>query len=157
MAPPAACAVTASAVTLGGAEVAVPQDLAERSLLVATFRRAANDGAREWRSRLDEDPRFEGWSSYSVIVLAGAPGLVRRLVARSVRREVPEDRHESFLLVNEDAESWRTLVGSFGDGDEDGAEAVFVVRIENGQVCARHRGPVSDRALNELLGAACPP
>ncbi|MCY3926891.1 MAG: hypothetical protein OXG81_01305 [Acidobacteria bacterium] len=144
----------ARAVTLAGRPILAPADLGRRSVLVASFHRAANGSARAWRAALEDDPRAAEWSPYTVIVLDGAPEMIRRFVVRAVRGEVPEDRHGSFLIVEENSDAWRALVGSSGDG-ENRKDAVFVVRLENGSVCARVRGVVSAEALDELFSAAC--
>ena len=140
--------------TLAGEEITAPDDLEARSLLVVSFRRAANAGARDWRSALDDAPAADGWSVYSVVVLEGAPGFVRRMVARTLRGEVEAARHGSYLVVEEGADAWRTLAGSDGEA-EDREDAVFVARLEDGKVCGRYRGPVSGAALTDLLGASC--
>ena len=142
------------AVTLDGREVAAPGGLAPRSLLVMSFHRAANGSARTWRSALDGDPRAEERSVYTVVVLDGAPEMIRRFVVRSLRGDVPADRHGSFLIVEEGADAWRTLANSDGAA-EDRSDAVFVARLEGGQVCARYRGVVSASALDGLFDAAC--
>ena len=142
------------AVTLAGNEVAAPADLGARSLLVVSFHRVANGGAREWRRVLDDDPRVDASSVYTVIVLEGAPGFVRRMVVRALRGDVPAARQDSFLIVEEGADGWRELAGSNGE-EEDRADAVFVVRLENGEVCGRYRGLASADALDDLLSASC--
>ncbi len=144
------------AVTLDGREVAGLVGLAPRSLFVASFHRAANGSGRAWRAALDEDDRTGGWSVYSVVVLEGAPRMIRRLVVRGLRGEAPAERHGSFLVVEEGADAWRALAGSEGVG-EDQEDAVFVVRLESGQVCARYRGLVSAAALDRLFSAPCGP
>lgn len=142
------------AVTLAGNEVEAMDDLGARSLLVVSFHRVANGGAREWRRALDDDPRVDGWSVYTVVVLEGAPGFVRRMVVRALRGDVPAARQDSFLVVEEGADAWRELAGSDGE-EENQAEAVFVVRLEDGEVCARYRGLASGTALTDLLSASC--
>ena len=142
------------AVTLAGDEVAATEDLGARSLLVVTFHRVANGGAREWRRVLDDDRRTEGWSVYTVVVLEGAPAFVRRMVVRALRGDVPVARQDSFLVVEEGADAWRELAGSNGE-EEDRVDAVFVVRLENGEVCGRYRGLGSGVALSDLLSASC--
>ena len=144
----------ARAVTLAGRDIRAPADLDQRALLVASFHRSANGSARAWRGALEEDTRAANWSAYTVIVLDGAPELIRRFVVRGVRAEVPEDRRGSFLVVEEGSDPWRTLVGSDGE-EEDRNDAVFVARLEDGAVCARVRGVVSAEALDELFGAVC--
>ncbi|MYF04059.1 MAG: hypothetical protein F4230_03455, partial [Holophagales bacterium] len=53
------------AVTLAGNEIEATNDLGTRSLLIVSFHRVANGGAREWRRLLDDDPRVDGWSVYT--------------------------------------------------------------------------------------------
>ena len=142
------------AVTLDGSEVAGLDGLASRSFLVASFSRSANGSGRAWRAALDEDERTGAWSVYSVVVLEGAPRMIRRLVVRGLRGEVPAERQSSFLVVEEGADAWRALAGS-GGAAEDQEDAVFVVRLEGGKVCARYRGLVSAAALDRLFSAAC--
>ena len=142
------------AVTLTGNAIAAPEDLGARSILVLSFRRAANAGAREWRAAVDGDPRTEGWSVYNVVVLEGAPEFIRRMVVRALRGDVPASRQDSFLVVEEGAQAWRELAGSNGE-EEDRADAVFVVRLEDGEICRRYRGLVSSEALDDLLSASC--
>lgn len=142
------------AVTLAGNEIEATNDLGTRSLLIVSFHRVANGGAREWRRLLDDDPRVDGWSVYTVVVLEGAPAFVRRMVVRALRGDVPAARQDSFLVVEEGADAWRALGGSDGE-DENQAEAVFVVRLEDGEICARYRGLASGAALADLLSASC--
>ncbi len=143
------------AVTLAGEEVSAA-DLGPRSLLVVSFHRAANAGAREWRSALDDEPRAAGWSTYSVVVLEGAPGFIRRMIVRTLRGEVADARHGSYLVVEDGAGAWRELAGSDGEG-EDRADAVFVLRLEAGKICGRYRGLVSGAAVADLLDTPCRP
>ena len=144
------------AVTLDGREVAVPGGLAGCSLLVMSFHRAANGSARAWRSALDEDPRAADWSVYTVVVLEGAPQMIRRFVVRGLRGDVPAERQGSFLVVEEGADAWRALAGSKGEAEDEEA-AVFVARLEDGKVCTRYRGLVSATALDRLFSAPCGP
>ena len=153
---PAGAAGTPRAVTLDGREVAAPEGLAPRTLLVMSFHRAANGSARGWRSALDEEARAAEWSVYTVVVLEGAPQMIRRFVVRGLRGDVPADRHGSFLVVEEGADAWRVLAGSDGEA-EDQNDAVFVARLEGGKVCTRYRGLVSAAALDRLFSAPCGP
>ncbi len=142
------------AVTLAGNEVQATEELGARSVIVVSFHRVANRGAKEWRRVLDDDPRVDGWSVYTVVVLEGAPGFVRRMVVRALRADVPAARQDSFLVVEEGGDAWRDLAGSNGE-EESRPEAVFVIRLEDGAACRRYRGLASATALERLLGAPC--
>ena len=147
---------TPRAVTLDGREVVAPEGLAPRTLLVMSFHRAANGSARGWRRALDEEARAAEWSVYTVVVLEGAPQMIRRFVVRGLRGDVPAERQGTFLVVEEGADAWRVLAGSDGEA-EDRDDAVFVARLEDGKVCARVRGLVSAEALDRLFSASCGP
>ena len=132
--------------TLTGTEVALLPRTFASAYLVVGFSRASNEQTRAWGKRLEASGEAP---VYRVVVLAGAPGFVRRMVARGIRGSVPEATHESFYLVDEKADAWRELV----DFDDEGA--AYVLRLNgDGGVCARHQGEVTDAALAKLA-AGC--
>ncbi len=132
--------------TLTGTDVALlPHSFAGAHLVVG-FSRASNEQTRAWGERLEASGEAP---VYRVVVLAGAPGFVRRMVARGIRGSFPEAKHEFFYLVDEKADAWRELVGF------DNEDAAYVLRLDgDGRVCARHQGEVTDAALAKLA-AGC--
>ena len=149
----AASAVPAglAAKTLTNADVAVPDDLPAGALLIVGFSRGSNAQTEPWRKRVDADAALEPLA-YSVLVLEGAPRWVRGLIVRGVRRAVPEEQHDSVLVVTQDGDAWRAWVGF----EAESQDAAYVLRIDGlGGTCFRYVGAVSDDALLAGRNADC--
>ena len=137
--------------TLADADIAVPEDLPAGALLIVGFSRGSNAQTEPWRKRVDADAELAPLA-YSVLVLEGAPRWVRGLIVRGVRRAVPEDQHESVLVVTQDGDAWRAWVGF----EPESQDAAYVVRLDGlGGTCFRHVGAVSDDALLASRDAPC--
>lgn len=126
------------------------------ALLVIGFSRESNAEARDWSRRLaaalDAAPTpADRLPLFNIVVLAGAPRLVRSLVRRSMRSAIPEQQHGMFFTAEDDAEYWRSLAAVTDD------DVAYVLRVDpSGRVCGRHQGAVTDQALAVLLDVACP-
>ena len=143
--------------SLVGADTAIEPHPFNGALLVIGFSRESNQEARAWDERLSHEvnQRATGTAEripiYNVVVLAGAPRLVRGMVRRLMKGAIPEARHASYYIVEEQAEHWRALASAADEG------AAYVLRIDPaGRVCDRHKGPVTDHALASLLSRRCP-
>ena len=145
---------------LVGADTAIEPHPVNGALLVIGFSRESNQEARAWDERLSHEmnnpakPAAERLPIYNVVVLAGAPRLVRGMVRRLMKGAIPKPRHASYYIVEEQAEVWRALAGVAREPDEGVA---YVLRIDPaGRVCDRQQGPVTDHALASLLTRRCP-
>ena len=145
---------------LAGADTAIEPHPVNGALLVIGFSRESNQEARAWDERLSHEMNnpdtvaAERLPIYNVVVLAGAPRLVRSLVRRLMKGAIPKAKHATYYIVEEHAEYWRALAGVAREPDEG---AAYVLRIDPaGRVCGRHRGPVNDHALASLLTGRCP-
>lgn len=137
--------------TLADTDVSVPGDLPPGALLIVGFSRGSNDQTEPWRKRVDADAELAPLA-YSVLVLEGAPRWVRGLIVRGVRRAVPEEQHDSVLVVRKDGDAWRAWVG-FEAAAED---AAYVLRLDDGgEACFRYVGAVSEDALIASRDADC--
>lgn len=149
----AALAVPAGllAKTLTDRDVAAPDDLPPGALLIVGFSRESNAQTEPWRKRVDADAELAPLA-YSVLVLEGAPRWVRGLIVRGVRRAVPEERHDSVLVVTKDGDAWRAWVGF----EETSQDAAYVLRLDGGGgTCFRHVGAVSEDVLLASRDADC--
>ena len=136
--------------TASDREFSVAADLPPGALLVVGFTRASNDQTRPWRERFEAQDGTP--PVYVSLVLASAPRWVRGLAVRSIRGTLPEDRHDSVLIVTQGEDAWRALVG-FAATAEDSA---YVVRLNaTGQTCFRHVGAMTDAAFEASLNADC--
>ena len=142
---------------LVGADTAIEPHPVNGALLVIGFSRESNQQARAWDERLSHEMNTpasaaaERLPMFNVVVLAGAPRLIRSMVKRLMKSTIPEARHASYYIVEEQAEYWRALAAVADEA------AAYVLRIDPaGRVCSRHEGPVSDHALENLLTRGCP-
>ncbi len=142
---------------LVGADTAIEPHPVNGALLVIGFSRESNAEARAWDERLSHEmnnpakPAAERLPIYNVVVLAGAPRLVRGMVRRLMKGAIPNPRHASYYIVEEQAEYWRALAKVADEG------VAYVLRIDlAGRVCERQQGPVTDHALANLLTPGCP-
>jgi len=137
--------------TLADTDVAVPDDLPPGALLIVGFSRGSNAQTEPWRERADADAELAPLA-YSVLVLEGAPRWVRGLIVRGVRRAVPEEQHDSVLIVTKDGDTWRAWVGF----EEAAQDAAYVLRLDgDGGTCFRHVGAVSEDGLLASRDADC--
>ncbi len=137
--------------TLADADITVPDDLPAGALLIVGFSRGSNAQTEPWRKRVDADAELAPLA-YSVLVLEGAPRWVRGLIVRGVRRAMPDDQHDSVLVVTQDGDAWRAWVGF----EPESQDAAYVVRLDGlGKTCFRHVGAVSDDALLASRDAPC--
>jgi hypothetical protein len=98
--------------TLAGASLVVPAAWPPQPvLLVVGFSRDSRDACRAWSERLRGIGAVTGLTVYQVAVIDEVPGLLRGMVARGIRRGVPQAQHERFLLVTEQGQAWRRLAG----------------------------------------------
>ncbi len=136
--------------TVSDRDFSVAADLPPGAPLIVGFTRASNDETRPWRERFDAEDGAP--PVYVALVLASAPRWVRRMAVRRIRSTMPEDRHDSVLIVTEGEDAWRALVG-FEATAEDSA---YVVRLDaTGQTCFRHVGAIMDAAFEASRKADC--
>ena len=137
--------------TLADTDVSVPDDLPPGALLIVGFSRGSNGQTEPWRKRVDADAELAPLA-YSVLVLEGAPRWVRGLIVRGVRRAVPEEQHDSVLVVTRGGDVWRAWVG-FEAASQD---AAYILRVDGlGGTCFHHVGAVSEDVLLASRDAEC--
>ncbi|MEM7221092.1 MAG: hypothetical protein AAF515_22215 [Pseudomonadota bacterium] len=136
--------------TLAGDDVRLPLHDAAHVMLIS-FTRAAGSQSEAWLRELD-DAGFEV-PVFPVVVLAGAPGFVRRMVVRGIRGDVPKALHERFVIVHKHHEPWRRLAA---DADDEQIQVLLVTdpAAEPMIACYRAQGAATEAAIAELLTAA---
>ena len=141
---------TLRATTLDGVDVTVP-DLQRAAVVVVGFGRGAGEQVRLWRTHIDGIDSAPPVAS--VMVIDGVAWPLRAVLTKAMRGEVAEDRQKTIYLVTEDGDAWRELL-QFDESE--GAETAYVLRFDaQGQVCFRHKGPITDAAATGLLAANC--
>ena len=100
------------AASLAGVRFLVPNDFPEGpTALIIGFTRASRTDTSAWSRQIAQDATLQkSLTLYQVAVLEDIPPLLRHLLIRSIRSDVPEAQHGRFLLVTEQAAAWKALV-----------------------------------------------
>ena len=97
--------------TLSGKKIVLPDAVTGHlTILVIAFTKRSQSQTTAWSTQLAHDYAAEpGLERYSIAVLDDVPGFIRGMVASAIRRGVPTDQHDSFLLIFQDAKPLREL------------------------------------------------
>lgn len=134
--------------SLTGAPVELPGVLAGKvGVLVVGFSKDSRDPVAAWGRRLAG--AYKGSPVvlyYEMPMLAEVPRLLRGVVVRSMKKEVPERAQPRFVPITEDEARWKSLAGY-----EKGDEAYVLVVDGGGVVRWRGHGAADDVAFAEVL------
>ena len=127
--------------TLAGAKISLPAAAGGHpALLIVGFTRGSQEQTKAWSMRVRG--RFPAWS---IAVLEDVPGLIRGMVARSIRNATPKDQHGSFVLVSRGEKPLKQAAG-FSRPDD----AYLLVIDGSGAIRWSFHGPVTEAAMEQL-------
>src|SRR5262245_21384883 len=95
--------------TLTGAPLALP-DAAKGKIafLAITFSEKAGKSARPWSERFEKDHGSRSnLTNYSVSMLGGAPRIFRGMITRAIKKSVPQQSQNRFLIGTSDEAEWK--------------------------------------------------
>jgi hypothetical protein len=141
----------AQADTLSGGKITLPDAvLGHPAIITIGFSRAGGDAASRWGGELRKqlagksDVRF-----YTVAVLQDAPKMVRGMIRHSMRNGVPKDQQDTFILIYDGEDAWKTFTGFSG------ADDAYVVVVDSaGTARARVHGKTPDEQSIAVLKGA---
>src|SRR4051812_43001707 len=107
------------------------------TILVITFTRAAQEQARVWTEKLKQ--KSLSVATYQVLELEDVPRLMRGFVRGSIRRGIPKEQLDSFVLLFEGQDALKKAVGFGADKD-----AYVVLLDANGNILWKEHGAVDD-------------
>src|SRR5579862_8494854 len=97
--------------TLSDKKIVLPDAFAgHTAILIIGFSRAGGDSCTRWDKELRKE--FSAVSAlriYSVAELQDAPKMVRGLIRHGMRKNVPNDEQDSFVLLYADEDLWKRL------------------------------------------------
>jgi hypothetical protein len=97
---------------LSGTKLVFPDALEGKgAVFVVGFSRKSQEQTKIWSKRIAEEFRRTGKSYFQVAVLQSVPRLLRGVVVSGIRRGVPESQHDKFLVVYQEEDEWKNLVG----------------------------------------------
>ena len=105
--------------TLSGKKIVLPDAFAGHSaILIIGFSRSGGDSAGRWGKEIRKDLADQKEVRiFSVAELQDAPKLARGLIRHGMRGGLPQNEHDSFVLLYQDEDVWKTLAG-FSDTND---------------------------------------
>lgn len=105
--------------TLADKKIVLPDAFAGHpAILIIGFSRSGGDSAGRWAKQLRQDlAGNKSVSIFSVAELQDAPKLARGLIRHGMRGGVPQNEHDSFVLLYQDEDIWKKLA-DFSDTND---------------------------------------
>lgn len=143
----------ASGTALDGHSVMLPRDLSgHATVLILGFSQHSADTTTAWekpvRTSLVTSP---GISFYDMPFLEDAPSLIRPLIVRSIRKQVPDVLKPNFVPLTSNQDAWKQASG-FTKAAPDAAYVLLVDR--SGNIRWQTHEPYSDALFAQLSQAA---
>ena len=125
--------------TLSGKKIVLPDAVNGRpTVVVVGFTKRSQSQTTAWSAQLAKDYGTEQrLQRYSIAVLDDVPGLIRGMVVSGIRRRVPPEQQDTFIMLTHDAKPWRDLAAITN------ADDAYVILFDNtAHVVAQTQGTV---------------
>jgi len=104
--------------TLGGHKVQVAQAVqGHEAVLIAGFSKEAGDGCGAWAKAIHGDAALRSAAVYQLVMLEGAPRLLRPMIKSGMRKGLSEAEEEEFVILTQDDKLWRRYFGVDNEKD----------------------------------------
>jgi len=135
---------TIEAETLAGGKLKLPYAAkGKTALVVITFSKEAGDASKPWCTRfLKDSPNGQ---LFQIASLEKAPRLVRGLIRRGMRGDMPSALQARMMLLYEGEAAWRKTVGVTND-----AYPCLAMLDAEGRIVWFHQGPFDEIAYQKL-------
>lgn len=115
------------------------------ALLVITFSKKAGEAAMTWTKALQAKGMNSKCAIYQIAELEDMPGFFRRMAVSGMRKGVPTDKHDTFVILASDTQAWKDFVGF------DKEENPYLVLIDvAGVVQYKISGEMTDERLKQI-------
>ena len=133
--------------TLAGSKLTLPDAaMGKTALLIVGFSHASSKPTGEWAKELDADCRSHPrLVCYQIAVLQDAPRMIRGFITGGIKRDIPKDRRNSFLILVHDEDTWKRLA-AFSDPDD----AYLVIIDERSNIHWKTHGSLTPAAIKLL-------
>ena len=150
----AATIPAATGTALDGHSVALPRDLSGgATVLILGFTQHSQDATTAWEKPVRASlagPRPD-IAFYDMPFLQDAPSLVRPLIVRAIRKQVPDALQPRFVPLTSGEAAWKQTVGY----SKDAPDAAYVLLVDrSGNIRWQTHEPYSQARFDELALAA---
>lgn len=133
--------------TLLGAPLVLPDGAAGRpAFLTITFSKKAGKSARAWNERFEKDHGSRSSvNNYSIAMLEEAPRIFRGIIKSGMKKGVPQEAHNRFLIVTSDEAAWKKYLNVTDD------ELPYLVLIDgSGRLVWKDQGVFAEKQYEAL-------
>ena len=89
--------------TLGGHRVAVALAIrGHAAVLIAGFSKDGGDGSASWAKAVHADPALKSAEVYQLVMLEGAPSLIRPMIKSGIRKGMSTAEQEECIILTQD-------------------------------------------------------
>lgn len=116
------------------------------AFLTITFSSEAGKRARVWNERFSKDHSSNAdTTSYSIAMLEGAPRIFRGMIKRGIKKGVPQQAQDRFLIVTRDEAAWKKYLNVSDD------DLPYLLLIDaNGRVVWKDQGTFEEQKYEAL-------
>jgi hypothetical protein len=139
-----------SGIALDGHTVTLPST-SPATILILGFSHASADTTTAWEKPIRSSLAAPAIDFYDIPFLQDAPALVRPLILRSIRKQVPDALKPHFLPLTSNQSAWKQIA-NFSPATPDAAYVLLIDR--NGNIRWQTHEPFTPARLQELSTAA---
>jgi hypothetical protein len=139
-----------SGIALDGHTVTLPAP-SPATILILGFSHASADTTTAWEKPIRSSLAAPAIDFYDIPFLQDAPALVRPLILRSIRKQVPDALKPHFLPLTSNQSAWKQIA-NFSPATPDAAYVLLIDR--NGNIRWQTHEPFTPARLQELSTAA---
>lgn len=130
--------------TLSGTKLSLPSAAQGKpALIVMTFSKEAGEASKPWCTRILKD--FPPAQLNQIAMLEKAPRLVRGLIRRGMRGDMPTNLHARTILLYQGDAEWRQRLGIGND-----RLPIVVVLDAQGRIAAQYAGNFDESQYQKL-------
>jgi len=104
--------------TLSGKRIVLPEAMrGHAAVFIASFSKQAGTAADAWAKGVRADSALNGVAVFEAAMLERAPGLIRKMVVASIRKQTPLALQDNYIVFSDDESQWRSYLGVTTDKD----------------------------------------
>lgn len=133
--------------TLAGSKLTLPDAaVGKTALLIVGFSHASSKPTGDWAKELGADCRSHPrLVCYQIAVLQDAPRMIRGFITGGIKRDIPKDQRNTFLILVHDEDTWKRLA-AFSDPDD----AYLLLIDDRSNIHWKTHGPPTPAAIKLL-------
>ena len=149
---PAATIPSATGIALDGHSISLPRDLSPRAtVLILGFSRNSQDATTAWEKPVRTSLASPNIAFFDMPFLEDAPSLIRPLIVRAIRKQVPDVLKPRFVPLTSGESAWKQSAGFTPTAPD----AAYVLLVDHyGRILWQTHEPFSQARFDQLATTA---